>query len=497
MSDYNSVKEYLENTKQQTHEKDFEVKDIKIAVDKILGKTIHGLNNARKRRLRNMAEDYSDLEHINTGRMTLKGVLYSSVFSGLSLTTPFGTSKPILDFSDKGLATTIEAFKEVPKTFSEYQEILTFMSENFINAASTELTVTAFQFTLAAGAYATTAYINNGLKRNEQIENICKEVNKKVRHENFSLKHASDVFKALDSFYEYRSMAAIFGKNTKQFIKDIAAPVLYGLKNNVANPILDKVKDIFGNQRCNDLVKSLKDLTPNMIKKFFKNDNTVTINDMLIYIDKKFNESKLNNPVNEPINLDIQKEVSKVAKDVYETMQLTQTRRALILASKEYIDSIKKIEKLKQEGGVVNKFKINKEERKANKNMQLLKKIENLEELSKKEGRLSRFTLVSRTATKVINNLKSNSNNSYLRRNITLQELSKKINKEIYNEENEIKKIFKNVSNTQYADDIDKMLMPKTYSFERIFKEKVDEMIENKVNEINQRRNKTVNKLKT
>ena len=41
------------------------------------------------------------------------------------------------------------------------------------------------------------------------------------------------------------------------------------------------------------------------------------------------------------------------------------------------------------------------------------------------------------------------------------------------------------------------MLMPKTYSFERIFKEKVDEMIENKVNEIEQRRNKTANKLKT
>ena len=52
-------------------------------------------------------------------------------------------------------------------------------------------------------------------------------------------------------------MAAIFGKNTKQFIKDIAAPVLYGLKNNIANPILDKVKDIFGDQRCNDLIKNM------------------------------------------------------------------------------------------------------------------------------------------------------------------------------------------------------------------------------------------------
>ena len=87
----------------------------------------------------------------------------------------------------------------------------------------------------------------------------------------------------------------------------------------------------------------------------------------------------------------MQKEISKVAKDVYETMQLTQTRRALILSAKEYIDSIKKIEELKQEGGILNKFKINKEERKAHKNMQLLKKIESLEELSSKKGRLSRF----------------------------------------------------------------------------------------------------------
>tara|TARA_B100000073_G_scaffold331729_1_gene321460 strand:- start:72 stop:296 length:225 start_codon:yes stop_codon:yes gene_type:complete len=74
MSNYNSVKEYLQNTKSQTHEKDFEVKDLKIAVDKIIGKTVHGLNNARKRRLSNMDEDYSELGHINTGRMTLKGI---------------------------------------------------------------------------------------------------------------------------------------------------------------------------------------------------------------------------------------------------------------------------------------------------------------------------------------------------------------------------------------------------------------------------------------
>ncbi len=497
MSNYNSVKEYLQNTKSQTHEKDFEVKDLKIAVDKIIGKTVHGLNNARKRRLSNMDEDYSELGHINTGRMTLKGALYTSAFSGLSLTTPFGTSKPLLDLSDEGLTKAIEDFKEVPQSFSDYQEVLTFISENFINAASTDVTVTAFQFALAAGAYATTAYINNGLKRNDQIENICKDVDKKVRHENFSLKHASDVFKVLDSFYEYRSMAAIFGKNTKQFIKDISAPILYGLKNNIANPIIDKVKNIFGEQRCNEVVQNLKDLTPDMIKRFFENDNTITTNDMLIYIDKKVNESQLNNPVNDPINLDMQKEISKVAKDVYETMQLTQTRRALILSAKEYIDSIKKIEELKQEGEILNKFKINKEERKAHKNMQLLKKIESLEELSSKKGRLSRFTLVSRTATKVINKLESGSNSNYLNNNLTLQELSKKINRAIYNEEKEIKRIFKNVNNTQYADDIEKMLMPKTYSFERIFKEKVDEMIENKVNEIEQRRNKTANKLKT
>ena len=102
--------------------------------------------------------------------------------------------------------------------------------------------------------------------------------------------------------------------------------------------------------------------------------------------------------------------------------------------------------------------------------MQLLKKIESLEELSSKKGRLSRFTLVSRTATKVINKLESGSNSNYLNNNLTLQELSKKINRAIYNEEKEIKRIFKNVNNTQYADDIEKMLMPKEYLKKKLMK---------------------------
>lgn len=496
MSKYTDLNDYLKQNEVQEHKKNFQLSHIKDSLDKILGKTIHATNNARKMRLDKLKEDYSDLEHINAGNMTIKGTLYSAIFSGLSIATPFGNSTPLIDLSKENLTSTIDNFKNIATNHPEYSEILKFFSDYFVNVASTDIMVSAFQMTIAAGVIATGAYVKNGLKRNNQIENICKDVDNVVKHKNFSLEHASNVFKVLDSFYDYRLMVAMMGKKTNDFIKDLSAPVLYGIKNNISNPILNKVKDLLGEEFCENVTSKLKNLTPKRVQKWFKKDNPITTNDMLLYIDKKVKESVLSDPTNDPVNLNMQQEISKVAKDVYEAMQLTQTRRALVLSIKEYIDSKKKISELENEIGIKNKLNLRKEKKKVEKHLNLIKDIESLSNLSQKEGRISRFTVLSQVASRSLDRLEQLEAKGFKNTNASLKSISKTINKTIYEEEEDVKKLFLQGNDNKYATDIEKMLMPKTYSFERIFKEKVDEMVESKVNEIEQKKQQASNKFK-
>ena len=487
------VEDYLDRTRLDNHEQDFEVDDLKRHIDVRVGMTLNYTQNLLKGREENFKEDYSFHDHINKGKMTIRSAMLASLYSGISLVTPFGSTKPLLDISTEGMTKALNDFNNAAQNATEYQEILMFINENILNAASTNITVAAAQIAIAAGVIATGAYISNGLKRNIEIENICKDVDKEVKHKNFTLGHASNVFSTLDSFYNYRLLYARIGENTKQYIKDIAAPVLQGIKNNISNPIIQKVRDILGDSLCDRVADKVKDMTPDFVKKFFENDNTVTTSDMLLYVNKKVKASELGKSENNPSSLNIQQEVSKIAQDVYETMQLTQVRRALINSVYEYTDARKNIEKLEKEKGIVNKLKLRKERKRAEKNMSLLKDIEALEELSRKEGRLSRFEIVSKAATKSIKKL--NEIDSFENKSFSKRQISRNINRYIYNEETKIKNILKSSGDSKFANDIEKMMMPRTYSFERIFKQKVDELIENKENQLLQQKQQTLNKL--
>ena len=489
------VEDYLNNTRLDNHEQNFEIDDLKRHIDARVGMTLNYTQSLLKGREENFKEDHSFHEHINKGKMTIRSVMLASLYSGISLATPFGNTKPLLDISKEGMTKALTDFSEAAQRSTEYQDILMFINDNILTAAPTNITVAAAQIAIAAGVVATGAYINNGLKRNIEIENICKDVDEKVKHKNFSLNHASNVFKTLDSFYNYRLLYARIGDSAKQYIKDIAAPVLQGIKNNISNPIIQKVRDIVGDNICNKVAEKVQDMTPNFVKKFFENNNTITTSDMLLYINKKVKVSEIGKSENNPSSLNIQQEVSKVAQEVYETMQLTQVRRALINSVYEYTDARKNIEYLENKNGIKNKLKLRKEKKRAENNMHLLKDIEALEELSRKEGRLSRFEIVSKAATKSIKKL--NEIDSFENKNFSKKQISKNINKYIYNEEEKLKRILKKSGDSKFANDIEKMIMPRTYSFERIFKQKVDELIENKENQLLQQKQQTLNKLTT
>lgn len=492
MSQNESLENYLQENEVIPSDKGFSLNQIKQSVDKMLGKTIHGAASLKKGRLNQFKADYSDLEHINTGDVTIRGFLATAAYSGMAMLLPYEKNDPIFDFSKESLTKAVNHFNDTAQQAREYQEVLTFISENFFN--SPDVAASAFQLAIAGGLICIGAYTKNGLKRNNQIENICKEVDSIAKHKNFSLEHAKDVFRVLDSFYEYRKMYALTKEYTKNFIKDITAPILYGIKNNISNPVINKLIDIFGEENCRKITDKLKDLTPKIITNFFKKDKTITPNDMILYIHNQTKKSILNQSTNEPIKLNMQEELSKVAKDVYETMQITQTKKALILATRNFVAANKQLEELKEKTGIKNKLQIRKSKKLKEQSLELIKSIESLSSLDKKDNRISRFTIISNTANRILE--KYENKNDFSKVSSDVKIVSKGIHAFIFNEEKIIKDLYLNNNNNFYANDIDKLMMPKTYSFERIFKEKVDELIEQKTNEIKQKRNQINNKLK-
>ena len=261
MENNNTFDDFFKKKDFENTENDFQIQDIKKSVDLALGTSLHKLKSFKKGRLDKFNSDYSEADHINTGNVTIRGAVISAVFSGLSLNTgAFGATKPVIDLSHESLVKSVEIFNDIAARTVEYQDILQFFSETFFN--SPNIASYAFQAAIAAGTIATGMYVANGLKKNFEIEDICKDINKNVKHKNFTLEHASNVFQVLDNFYEYRRMAAVCGKSTKDFIKSIAAPVFIGLKNNINNPILNKVRDVIGEHNCIQLTNALKTLTP-------------------------------------------------------------------------------------------------------------------------------------------------------------------------------------------------------------------------------------------
>jgi hypothetical protein len=493
MDNTKELNDFLKSKEFKQHESEFKLNDLRNSINNSLGKAIHTASSFKKGRIKQFNSDYSKLEHANMGNVTVKGAFLASAFSYLSSNNIFGKSDPLIDLSHEHLSKSVSDFKELAHTSLEYQEILTFMSENLFN--SPDITATAFQMAIAAGTLATGLYVKNGTKRNYHIENICSDVDKEVKHKNFSLKHSAHIFQTLDNLYEYRRLQALAGAQTKNFIKNITAPLFHGLKNNISNPILNKIVDVFGEDKCKQVTDKLRELTPEMIQTFFQKDKTIQASDMILYIDQKLNSSILMDSTNDPLDFNIQDELSKVSKEVYESMQLTQTRRALILATKEHIQSQQKINILKGESGLVNKFNLRKETSKAESSLETIKLIESLSSSSHKENRISRFMALSNVANKIIKEV--NRTEDFTKKESTQRDISRFVNSEINKEEKEITHIYMNQANSHfYSTDIEKMLMPKTYSFEAIFRRKIDEMIENKTIELDQKRQQIQNRIK-
>jgi hypothetical protein len=282
------------------------------------------------------------------------------------------------------------------------------------------------------------------------------------------------------------------GNNVVQFLKDISVPVLKGIQNNIQNPILEKIKQIFGEDKYDKIGKSIKEMTHSFLKKKLDTTNKITSKDMILLMDKKLKDSKIMESTNNPRDLDIQKEISKIAQDVYESIQMTQLRKTIIFATIDYVESerLKKIEEDKSE--FFNKFKIRKCNNKSKKAIETINEIRNLAGFDKKKDRLSRYTILSKVANDVFEELmkKDIKNNKS-----DLRHFASVINKVIKKEEKEMIKMLG--SNEYYAQDLEKMLMPKTQSFEDLFKDKVEEFIDVQNKELIQKRQDSLNRIKS
>ena len=476
---------------QNKNEKEFTFSEIKKSLDTFLGKTVNTVSSFKKGRLDSMDVDYSEKDHHNVGQSTRNKTFITAAFGSVlyTLNTIGFKAESFIDFSQENVVGMIDKFKEQNIADKGLAEISQFIGENVLN--NPDLLPVAVNMTIAAGIIATGLYHKNSLKRSNYVEDICSYADKHTS-ETSRMKNAKEVFLALDFHYEYKRMFYAAGDKTVEFLKDISAPVLNGIKNNITHPILNQVKSIFGEKLCNKVSDSVKEMTPDFITDLTNKENKITSRDMIWLFDRKVKMSNIMEATNNPKEIDLQKEISKIAQDVYETIQMSQLRKTLIFATIDHVQSERMIKIEKEENsGFLSRRKIKKMEKESKSALEVIEEIKGLAEFDKKENRLSRFTIISKVSNNVLEDLEGFDSANYkgdMKKFVTV------VNNLIKKEENEMKLMLGD--NEYYAQDLEKMLMPKTQSFEHIFKDKVDEFIDIQEKELENKRKESLKRIK-
>jgi len=495
MAEVNKFEQFLKNKEFELHQRDFQLSDIQKKVEEALGTTVHKIQSFKQGRLDYFNADYSKAEHINTGKMTAKGIAATTIYSGLSLDLGlFGSTKPLLDFSFNNIVSNISEFNNAAQSATEYREILQFISENLLS--SPDLAASACKIAITAGTIGIGLYVANGVKRDTNIERICKNAEKALRgdSENFKLSLASETFKNIDSFYQYRRLSAVLGKQAKDYIKSIAAPVLLGIKNNITNPVLTKVRAIVGQSTCDSVSNALKSMIPDFL---ISDPNSISASDMILLLEEKIKMSSLNEQTNNPLSINVKNEISIITKDVYNTMQSNVLRLSIAVYMKQCLKTKKEIFDLEANPTFINKIKIKTKKSLFEEQLDQIKDIESLSKLDFKEGRLSRFTILSSAANeaiKFINQADANKLNSI---SYNTKKMLKAVNNFIQQRGKTIRKLYldNGTDNNYYINDIDKMMITPIKSFKEIFIQSVNDMIEEKTKQQEQKKLETRAKL--
>lgn len=484
-----NINEFLVK-KQKEKESNISLSEIKKSLDIALGKSINTISSFKKGRLDQMDIDYSLKDHHNVGHATRNKTLLAAGFGSILYTLNMVGFKAesFVNFSNENVVSMIDKFKEQNIAEQGLMEITQFIGDNIIN--NPDLLPIAVNMTIAAGIFANGLYHKNSLKRSNYVEQICKYADKQT-NPNSRITNAKKVFLELDFHYEYKRMFYKAGENTVQFLKDISAPVLQGIKNNITHPVLEKIKSMFGESLYNKVGNAVSDMTPKFIKNFFNKEDKITSKDMILLMDRRVKESKIMESTNNPKDLDMQKEISKIAQDVYETIQLAQLRKTLILATTDYVQYQKLIkEEQENNSGLLSKRKINKYKKEAEKSLDHIYKIAELSEYDEKKNRVSRFTVLSNVAMIVLEDLDNFNASDYKG---DMKRFSFAISRTIRQEEEKLKSILGN--NEYYAQDLEKALMPKSKSFEHLFKNKVDEFIKIQEQELENKRKDSLKRI--
>lgn len=477
-----NINEFLVK-KQKEKENKISLSEIKKSLDIALGKSINSISSFKKGRLDQVDIDYSLKDHHNVGHSTRNKTLLAAGMGSILYTLNMVGFKAesFVNFSNENVVSMIDKFKEQNIAEQGLLEITQFIGNNIIN--NPDLLPIAVNMTIAAGIFANGLYHKNSLKRSNYIEEICKYADERT-NSNSRITNAKKVFLELDFHYEYKRMFYKAGENTVQFLKDISAPVLQGIKNNITHPILNQIKSTFGESLYNKVGESVSNMTPEFIKDFFNKEDKITSKDMILLMDRKVKESKIMESTNNPKDLDMQKEISRIAQDVYETIQLAQLRKTLILATADYVQYQKRIkEEQENNSGFLSNRKIKKLKKESEKSLEHIYKIGELAEYDAKKNRISRFSILSSVAMIVLEDLDNFNATDYKR---DLKKLALSIGYTLRKEEAKFKSILGN--NEYYAQDLEKALMPKSKSFEHLFKNKVDEFIKIQEQELENKR---------
>ena len=483
--------EFLNQREINEHKRDLTVKNINKKLNYLLGSTVTKPLHALSQTNKPFREDFSELDLQNKGAVFKKSTILAAIYAGGSLKTGIWglETDAVVDFSKDSLLKAMNQFKgdiddKSSVFYQNFTEVSTYISENVLT--NPEMAATFLSYSMQVASVALGIYVVNELKKRKSVDAFVNSIDNNSDKDH-RLSNASLVFQNIDNFYTLRRLNVIVGDGITDFIKDISNVIAEAIKNNVTNPILDKAKDIIGDSKYNTMRDFIKDNISEPINnkvfepivKFFKRKHTNS-SDVIRMMENKYKASELSKLITHSSEINISQEVSKIAEDVYFSVQKTQLKKLISDSIKNIRDSQEALDLLGTSSlSFLHNRKVKKENNKINKSIEVLKEIEYLSTKDHKKEALSKYTVLSEVANDFLNKLDSGNNSQF--NGVDIDSL---VNHSIEEKQIDIQKTYLSLNQTKYSPFIEKMLIPEEKSIGELFNQKIDEFIEGKKEDI-------------
>jgi hypothetical protein len=407
-----------------------------------------------------------------------------------------------VDFSKDNLLKEFTQFKEGidAKTSVFYQnftEISTYISQNVLT--NPEMAANVLSYGMQVATVGLGLYAANELKKRKSVDAFIGSIDNDSEKD-FRVSNASSIFQDVENFYTFRRLNVIVGDKITNFLKKIVDVTLEAISNNVTHPVLDLAKTIMGNGKYNamkdfindNITEPIHNKVIEPISDFFKRKHTNS-SDVIRMMEEKYNDSELNDLITNSSEVNVAQEVSKLAEEVYFSIQKIQLKQLITESVKTIKQSKEKIDSFGSGSlSFLQNRSIGKENKKIKKSMEVLKEVEFLCKKDNKKEALSKYTVLSEVANDFLKQINSQGILSFTSTNI-----DDFVDNAIKAKQEDIQKTYLSLSNTKYIPFIEKMIIPQDTSITELFDKKIDEFITGKEEELLNKKLATKTKLQS